>query len=51
MLQQNKRAYAYIFRGAWMDIGRPEDFHAACELVEKEPERFIPKVEQARKAA
>jgi hypothetical protein len=25
-----------------MDIGRPEDFASACELFEKEPQRFLP---------
>jgi NDP-mannose synthase len=50
MLDQNLRAYSYIFRGTWMDIGRPEDFHAACELVEKQPEVFIPS-DGLRKAA
>ncbi|MFT3881185.1 MAG: sugar phosphate nucleotidyltransferase [Gemmatales bacterium] len=50
MLEHNHRAYSYIFRGTWMDIGRPEDFHAACELVEKQPELFIPR-EERRMAA
>lgn len=50
MLEHHHKAYAYIFRGIWMDIGRPEDFHAACELVEKQPEVFIP-TEGLRKAA
>lgn len=48
MLDQGQHAYSYIFRGTWMDIGRPEDFHAACEMVEKEPGRFIPR--ELRKA-
>lgn len=42
MLELKWSIYSYIFRGTWMDIGRPEDFHAACELVEKQPELFIP---------
>ena len=50
MLDQGLRAYSYIFRGTWMDIGRPEDFHAACELVEKQPDLFIP-AENLRQAA
>lgn len=48
MLKTGQHAYSYIFRGTWMDIGRPEDFHAACELVEKQPELFIPR--ELRKA-
>jgi NDP-sugar pyrophosphorylase family protein len=51
MLGLNKRAYSYIFRGMWMDIGRPEDFHAACEAVEKEPGRFIPETSPSKLAA
>jgi NDP-sugar pyrophosphorylase family protein len=51
MLDKNLRAYAYVFRGTWMDIGRPEDFHAACELVEREPDRFIPREGTERRAA
>jgi len=51
MLDDGRRAYAYIFRGTWMDIGRPEDFHAACEMVEKHPERFIPQAGMGRLAA
>ncbi len=42
MLAQNVPARSYDFRGTWMDIGRPEDFHDACDLFEKSPELFLP---------
>lgn len=42
MLEKELQATAYIFNGTWMDIGRPEDFQAACDMVEKEPGKFIP---------
>ena len=42
MLEMNVPARSYDFRGTWMDIGRPEDFHEACEVFEKNPERFLP---------
>jgi NDP-mannose synthase len=49
MLDQGLHAYSFIFRGTWMDIGRPEDFHDACELFEREPQRFLP-TNELRKA-
>jgi NDP-sugar pyrophosphorylase family protein len=42
LLAQGVSVRAYPFQGTWMDIGRPEDFHAACELFEKHPELFLP---------
>jgi NDP-sugar pyrophosphorylase family protein len=42
ILERGLEARAYPFNGTWMDIGRPEDFAAACELFEKEPQRFLP---------
>jgi NDP-sugar pyrophosphorylase family protein len=44
MLGRGMPARAYVFRGTWMDIGRPEDFHQACEVFEKQPELFLPAV-------
>jgi NDP-sugar pyrophosphorylase family protein len=43
MLDQNVPARSYLFQGTWMDIGRPEDFHDACEVFEKQPELFLPR--------
>jgi len=42
MLERGLPARSYAFDGTWMDIGRPEDFHEACELFEKQPELFLP---------
>lgn len=41
MLEQGWEARSFPFAGTWMDIGRPEDFHEACEVFEREPERFL----------
>jgi NDP-sugar pyrophosphorylase family protein len=45
MLKLKLPARSHTFSGTWMDIGRPEDFHAACELFEKNPEVFLPQEE------
>jgi NDP-sugar pyrophosphorylase family protein len=50
MLEQAIEARSYPFSGTWMDIGRPEDFAAACELFEKDPAKFLPQP-AARNAA
>jgi NDP-sugar pyrophosphorylase family protein len=42
VLERGVESRAYPFEGTWMDIGRPEDFAAACELFEREPGRFLP---------
>lgn len=49
MLEQGIPARSYPFRGIWMDIGRPEDFHDACEFFEKQPHVFLP--QEMRKEA
>ncbi|HMP02701.1 MAG TPA: sugar phosphate nucleotidyltransferase [Gemmatales bacterium] len=49
MLELGLPARSYLFAGTWMDIGRPEDFHEACELFERQPELFLPP-EPLRKA-
>lgn len=42
LLARGVEVRSYPFDGTWMDIGRPEDFHLACEIFEKQPERFLP---------
>ena len=43
MLDDGLRAYAHIFSGTWMETSAvPEDFHAACELVENRARSVYP---------
>lgn len=43
MLAGGLPALSYPFGGTWLDIGRAEDFAAACEVFEKQPDLFLPR--------
>ena len=43
LLKERVPVRAYQFTGTWMDIGRPEDFHEACEVFEQQADRFLPR--------
>lgn len=49
VLEQQRDVRSYPFAGTWLDIGRPEDLAAACELFDKNPNLFTQ--ETRRKAA
>ncbi|MGE3809160.1 MAG: sugar phosphate nucleotidyltransferase [Gemmataceae bacterium] len=42
VLNEGRDARSYPFDGTWLDIGRPEDLAAACELYEKNQGLFQP---------
>jgi NDP-mannose synthase len=41
LIHEKRKVKAYPFSGAWLDIGRKEDFELAQREFEKDPERFI----------
>ncbi len=40
LLEQGRRVQAYVHKGYWLDIGRPQDYEAANTFVEEHPEMF-----------
>lgn len=41
LIQAGECVVGYPFSGAWLDIGRPDDYAEAQKLFEKGPERFL----------
>jgi NDP-sugar pyrophosphorylase family protein len=41
LIRSNEKVLGYRHPGFWHDIGRIEDFHAATELFNKDPSRFL----------
>ena len=40
LLHEDQRVQAFIHKGYWLDIGRPQDYETANEYVEEHPETF-----------
>ncbi len=40
LLENGRRVQAYVHKGYWLDIGRPQDYETANKFVEDHPEMF-----------
>jgi NDP-sugar pyrophosphorylase family protein len=42
LIAKKEKINSYIFRGKWLDIGRPEDYEEAVEIFKKNHKLFLP---------
>lgn len=42
-IRRGERVNAVVSRAFWLDIGRPNDYASAQQLMERHPERFLPR--------
>jgi NDP-mannose synthase len=42
LIAQREALGTYMFRGQWLDIGRPEDYDLAVETIERDRAAFLP---------
>lgn len=43
LIQRKESIGTYLFRGRWLDIGRPEDHALAMDMLEQDPAVFLPR--------
>jgi len=41
LIKENEKINSYVFRGKWLDIGRPEDYKEAVETFKKNKKLFL----------
>ena len=41
LIEKNEKINSYLFRGKWLDIGRPEDYKEAVEIFKKNQKLFL----------
>ncbi|HVP38577.1 MAG TPA: sugar phosphate nucleotidyltransferase, partial [Candidatus Saccharimonadales bacterium] len=42
LIARREAVGTHLFRGHWLDIGRPEDHALAVEMLERDPAAFLP---------
>lgn len=42
LIEKKEKINSYIFRGKWLDIGRPEDYKEAVDIFKKNHKLFLP---------
>lgn len=42
LIEKNEKINSYIFKGKWLDVGRPEDYEEAVEIFTKNHKLFLP---------
>jgi NDP-sugar pyrophosphorylase family protein len=42
LIEKNEKINSYIFKGKWLDVGRPEDYEEAVEIFTRNHKLFLP---------